>query len=175
MTPEEFDASFDAFERSVLRLEVHQTYAVSAEDSFAQAFRQGLPRPERSIRTSPWLRRVAATVMEGKAWTRIRLVRHPLTEYLRHELLAYVESAVVGEETRMVDLNRYPECSSLGPDFWLFDAGTPNEFAIVMHFDTAGAVRSYQRVYAVDWCVQQAEQALAKSISLAEYLARGSR
>ncbi len=57
MTPEEFNAAFDSFRSSAFRLECLQAYAVSAEDARLRAFREGLPRPERSVRTSPWLGR----------------------------------------------------------------------------------------------------------------------
>lgn len=175
MTPDEFDAAFNTFNHSALRLEVLQTYAVSAEDEFARAFRKGLPRPERSLRTSPWLRRIATTTMAGKTWTRIRLVRHPLSEYLRHELLAYVESAAVGEDIRIVDLDKHPDLNDLGPDFWLFDAGTSREFAIVMDYDDTGALLGSRLAPDVDWCIEHRDKALARSIYLAEYLARGDQ
>ena len=52
-------ACFDLFERSAFRLETLPVYAVAAEDERLRAFRLGLPRPERSVRTSPWLARIA--------------------------------------------------------------------------------------------------------------------
>jgi hypothetical protein len=176
MTPDEFSAAFDAFRHSALRLETLQQYSVSAEDETVRAFREGLPRPERSLRTSPWLQRIATTTMAGKTWTRIRLVRHPLTEYVRLELLAYIESAAVGEQIRIVDLDQHPELASLGPDFWLFDADEPDEFAICIHYhDADGSVRGYERINHISWCKDQRDAALRGSISLAEYLVRGDR
>lgn len=171
MTPDEFNAAFDSFQVSAFRLECLQTYAVSAEDAGLRAFREGLPRPERSVRTSSWLQRIAATTIAGKAWTRIRLVRHPLTEYTRYELISFIESQAVGEQIRVVDLNTHPELNDLGPDFWLFDAGEPNEFAIIMRYE-AGSVLGYERTTDVRWCHKQHDAALAGSISLAEYLAQ---
>lgn len=117
MTPDEFNAAFDEFRVSAFRLECLQTYAVSEEDARLRAFRKGLPRPERSIRTSPWLQRIAATTIGAKRWTRVRLVRHPLTEYTRYELIGFVESVAVGDEIRIVDLNAHPDLEDLGPDF----------------------------------------------------------
>lgn len=108
MTPDEFNAAFDTFRVSAFRLETLQQYAISAEDTALRAFREGLPRPERSVRTSPWMRRIATTTIAGKSWSRVRLVLHPLTEYVRYELISYVESVVVGEEIRLVDLNATP-------------------------------------------------------------------
>lgn len=169
MTPDDFNAAFDEFRVSAFRLECLQTYAVSAEDARLRAFREGLPRPERSVRTSPWLQRIAATTIGGKSWARARLVRHPLTEYTRYELIGLVESQAVGEQIRIVDLNSHPELSDLGPDFWLFDADEPDEFAIVMRYE-AGSVLGYERTTDVDWCRDQRDAARARSVSLAEYL-----
>lgn len=172
MTPDEFNAAFDAFQISAFRLETLQQYAISAEDAALRAFREGLPRPERSVRTSPWMRRIAATTIAGKSWSRARLVLHPPTEYVRYELISYVESVAVGEEIWLVDVNAHPELSDLGPDFWLFDAGAPDEFAIVMHYGTDGSAPGYERTTDVGWCRDQRDAALSRSMSLAEYLAQ---
>lgn len=172
MTPDEFNAAFDTFRVSAFRLETLQSYAVDAEDAWLQAFRQGLPRPERSVRTSPWLQRIAATTMADKSWSRVRLVRHPLTEYVQYELLSYIESAAVGEEIRIVDLDANPELAGmLGPDFWLFDVGQPDGFAVVMHYDADGAVQGYERIDNPAAEMEQQRLALDQSVSLAEYLA----
>ena len=93
MNFDEFDAWFDRFERSTFRLETLQRYAVSEEDERLRAFREGAPRPERSVRTSPWLRRIAVTTVAGKRWQRVHIVEHPLSEYLCYEIEGYVESA----------------------------------------------------------------------------------
>jgi hypothetical protein len=172
VTPDEFNAAFDEFRVSAFRLECLQTYAVSAEDARLRAFREGLPRPERSVRTNPWLARIAATTIAGKAWSRVRLVRHPLTEYSRYELIGFTESQAVGDQTRIADLGAHPELGSLGPDFWLFDADEPDAFAIIMRYDAAGSVLGYERTTDVGWCRDQRDAAVAASISLAEYLVR---
>lgn len=171
MTPEEFNAAFDGFHASAFRLECLQTYAVSAEDERLRAFREGLPRPERSVRTDPWLRRIAASTIAGKSWTRIRLMRHPLTEYMQYGLISLVESQAVGEQVRIADLNAHPELEQLGPDFWLFDAGETDEFAVVIHYDENGALLGLERSDDVGWCKEQRDTAMAYSVSLAEYVA----
>lgn len=175
MTPDEFDAAFDSFRVTAFRLETLQTYAVSTEDEGLRAFREGLPRPERSVRTSPWMQRLAATTIAGKRWSRVRLVRHPLSEYTRYELISYGESLAVGEEIRIVDLNTHPELGELGPDFWYFDAGQPGAFAVRMRYGDDGSILGYERTTDTGWCDEQQERAWAKSVSLAEYLAQGGR
>jgi hypothetical protein len=171
VTPDEFDAAFDSFRVSAFRLETLQTYAVDAEDEGLRAFRAGLPRAVRSVRTSSWMQRLAVTSMAGKTWSRIRLVRHPLSEYTAYELISYTETSAVGEEIRIVDLNAHPELDSLGPDFWYFDAGEPGAFAVIMRYSADGSVLGYEHTTDVSWCGAQRELAMSLSVSLAEYLA----
>ena len=171
MTPDEFDAAFDNFQVSAFRMECRQTYAVDEEDAALRAFRERLPRPERSVRTDPWLRRIATTTVAGRSWSRLRLIKHPLSEYVRWEMIAYAESAVAGEEIRLLNLDQYPELSDLGPDFWYFGADNPDEFAIVMHYPPDGSLPTYERITDVRWCRDQRDAALSRSVSLAEYLA----
>jgi hypothetical protein len=141
-----FDALFDTFTHSTFRLEALQAYAVSAEDARLRAFRDGTARPERSVRTDPWLRRIAVSTAGGKSWSRVHLVRHPLSEYLHYELVSYVESQAVGEQIGIVDLAAHPLLT--GPDFWLFDWDTAHAQAVVMHYSPDGRVQ--EREYVTD-------------------------
>lgn len=171
MTPEEFDDAFDQFRVSAFRLETLQCYSVSAEDARMRAFREGTPRPERSVRTSPWLRRIALTTAAGKLWSRVHIIEEPLSEYLRYELIGYVESMAVGEEIRLA----YPLDDRDPVDFWLFDAGTPEGFAVLMRYNDDGAVLGYERVdKPAELVTLEAVRDLvwSQSWSLAEQLAR---
>ncbi|OLT18169.1 hypothetical protein BJF78_12025 [Pseudonocardia sp. CNS-139] len=137
VTPEEFDGYFDTFRQTVSRLEVLPAYDVGgAEGDRIAAFLTGRARPERSVRTSPWLARIArTTVVDGKVWTRVRVVDDPLTDYERYEFSGYVESQAAGERILVV---RRDEVGDVGPDFWLFDADTPQARALLMDYDEAG-------------------------------------
>ena len=130
-------ACFDLFERSAFRLETLRAYAVDAEDERLRAFRLGLPRPERSVRTSPWLARIAQTTAAGKSWRRVRVVGWPLTEYERYQMIGYRESAAAGDVIRIADRSAHPELAVLDRDFWLFDAEGPRPFAALMAYDEA--------------------------------------
>jgi hypothetical protein len=174
MTFEEFDACFDRFERSTFRLETLQRYAVPQEDEGFRAFREGTPRPERSVRTNPWLRRVAVTTVGGKQWQRVHIVAHPLTEYLRYEIVSYVESAAAGEEVRIAERAAHPDLATLGPDFWLFDAEVDHAFAILMHYDRDGHVLDFEHTDdpgTLQRCRAQRDLALQHSVGLNTYLA----
>lgn len=174
MTPEQFDACFDRFRESAWRLEARQQYADPGADERVRAWREGQPRPERSVRTSPWLRRVAVTVAAGKRWGRVHVVRHPLSDYLRYEMVGYVESAAAGEEIRIADQAAHPGLASVGPDFWLFDAGTPDAFAVLMHYDADDRLARYEFTTSPDVlseCCSVQALTVSHSVSLNEYLA----
>jgi hypothetical protein len=143
VTEEEFAALFDTFQHTAFRLETLQTYDVSAELEAVRAFREGRPRPERSVRTSAWLRRVAVTTAQGKQWSRVRVVAYPLTEYTRYELVGYVESQAAGEHIQLAD---FDQVGDLGPDFWLFDGGTPTARAVLLQYTADGRIRGFSRV-----------------------------
>lgn len=171
----DFDAYFNRFNGQVVRIETRQHYAVTEEDARIAAFRRGLPRPERSVRTSPWLRRIAFTTALGKQWQRIRIVEHPLSEYLRYQLPGYSESLAAGEEILIADRAAAPELAGLRDDFWLFDAGTPNAFALLMEYDGDGRFTGYEHTTdpeVITRCVRQRDTAAAYTVPLNTYLAQ---
>ena len=167
-------ACFDLFERSAFRLETLRAYAVGAEDERLRAFRLGLPRPERSVRTSPWLARIAQTTAAGKSWRRVRVVGWPLTEYERYQMIGYQESAAAGDVIRIADRSAHPELAALNRDFWLFDVEVPRPFAALMTYDEAGEYLGSEITSApevIEAC--KAAQRLAEryAVSLKSYLA----
>ena len=97
MTEDEFDACFDRFRSSAVRLETLQAYSDQSERADFAAWRYGWPRPERSVRTCPWLARMAVRSIAGCTFARVRLVEYPLTEYVRYELESYGHSAACGD------------------------------------------------------------------------------
>jgi hypothetical protein len=172
----DLNACFDMFERSAFRLETLRAYAVGgAEEERLRAFRLGLPRPERSVRTSPWLARIAQTTAAGKSWHRVRVVGHPLTEYERYQMIGYQESAAAGDVIRIADRAAHPELAALARDFWLFDAEGPQPFAALMAYDEAGGYLGSEIAAApevIERC--KADQRLAGryAVPLDRYLAR---
>lgn len=137
LTPAEFDALFDGFAATVARLEALPAYAVGgAEAERLRAFREGLPRPLRSVRSDPWLARIAvSTVTSSKSWTRVRVVDEPMTAYQRYQLQSYRESQAVGEQVRIVPRSL---AGDVGVDFWLFDEDGDRPLAVLMHYHPDG-------------------------------------
>jgi hypothetical protein len=165
---------FDLFERSAFRLETLRTYAVGAEDERLRAFRLGLPRPERSVRTSPWLARIAQTTAAGKYWQRVRVVGWPLTEYEQYQMIGYRESAAAGDMIRIADRSAHPELAALNRDFWLFDANGPRPFAALMTYDEVGKYLGSEITAAtevIDSCKADQQLAGRYAVPLENYLA----
>jgi hypothetical protein len=128
-------ACFDLFQASAFRLETLRTYSAPAEAESLRAFRLGLPLPERSVRTSPWLARIRQTTAAGKSWSRIRVAGNPLTEYERYQMRCYPDSARAGE---IISIASAHPGLDIDGDFWLFDEDK-EPFAAVMAYDENGA------------------------------------
>lgn len=145
MNFEEFDRVFDRFTASAFRLEARQRYAIDETDEDYLAWQAGRPRPERSVRTSPWLARVAtSTVSQSKRWSRVHVVDHPLSQYVRYELVAYQENAAAGEQIRIADRAAHPDLATLDVDYWLFDDATDHPHAVIIDYDIEGNVTGFQ-------------------------------
>jgi hypothetical protein len=174
MNPEEFDAVFEAFRTTAFRLETLSRYSDEVEDAELALFLAGEPLPERSTRTDPWLARVAQTTTAGKRWQRVHVVSHPLTDYLRFELVGYEANVAAGEDVRIADRDAHPALARLRQDFWLFDAETPEAFAMLMRYNASGQLLDFERTHEVpiiEQCRRERDQAVALSVPLHDYTA----
>jgi hypothetical protein len=170
--------AFRDFQVSAQRLETLPAYSVSGEAERIAAWREGRPRPERSVRTNDYLREVAENVLAGKQRRRIRIVDHPLSEYIRYQLTGYVESAAAGEEI-LVAVRRggqraaERDLSGMDQDFWLFDAGTLEQRAILLDYDEAGRFAGTREASpgAVAECLRWVDLAADYTVPLNAYLA----
>jgi hypothetical protein len=134
------DECFRQFRSSAFRLETLPAYAISGEAERIEAWRDGRARPERSVRTSEYLREVAANVLAGRERMRVRIVDHPLSEYCLYQMAGYIESAAAGEQIRIVVRNggseqARPDLDGVAGDFWFFDMGTEYERAVLLEYD----------------------------------------
>lgn len=175
MTPAEFDALFDVAHSTIFRLEQLPAYAVGgAEEERIRAFREGTPRPERSVRTSLWMARIATSTVAGKSWSRTRVVDQPLTEYQLYELESYRESQAVGETISVVLRSAIDEDG--GPDFWLFDGGTQHARAVMMHYTEDGRLDRRELVEDAGRLAEldaRRDTVSATAVPLNEFLASG--
>lgn len=136
MTGPTLDELFDSFAATAVRVEALPVYAVGgAEAERIAAWREHRPRPERSVRTNAYLRRIAVTTAQNKRWTRLRVLDTPLTWYEEYQLAGYIESQAAGEEILIVDRG----AGEPPADFWLFDAGLPDVRAAAMSYAGDGS------------------------------------
>lgn len=163
-----FEECFDQFRVSACRLETLGRYA-DDEERFALFCAGGL-LPERSVHTSPWLRRIAETTAAGKRWSRVYLAggQDDPESWTRFKLAAYVESATAGEEIWIAD--RAPVLGMLRTDFWLFDAGTDHPFAAIMEYGPGGRYLSARITTEVGEWITARDLAFRYSVPLTAYL-----
>jgi hypothetical protein len=111
---------FASFRSSAFRLETLPEYNVT-EDDEARAFRlfqDGQPMPD-PAREREWPKFVRAATDAGKIIQRVRIMRHPPSEYIRFELAwGYPANDAAGEDIRILD-HDVPDL--LTEDYWLFD------------------------------------------------------
>jgi len=170
VTPTDFGDCFDCFQHSAFRLETRQIYTIPAELERIRAFRAGVPLPERSARTSPWLARIQATTRAGKRWQRIRLVAEPMTDYTRYQLAGYQESAAAGEDIRICRHAAHRDLAAYTRDFWLFD----DLVAVFLHYDAEGRFARAELTRdppVITQCQAERDLALRHSMPLTRYLA----
>lgn len=183
MTGDILDECFRWYTTSAVRLETFQSYDVGgSEAERIRAWKRGLPLPERSVRTSNYLREVAAGVLAGRERRRVRIVDEPISEYVSFELVGYAESQAAGEEIRIaVRQGGTPQAAKdlagIATDAWFFDLGTEDEACVLMHYEADGSYTGASLATAVDH--RYMRRILAKAdkhaVSLAEYAAQVRR
>lgn len=111
---------FRDFRSSAFRLELHPIYTMPGEADELQRFRAGeKPPPDYHY---GWLDTMAAAQAAGKTVRRVRVVRQPLTDYIRYEFeWGFVYNVEAGEDIRVLDLTDRPGPDLPDHDFWLFD------------------------------------------------------
>jgi len=99
------------FQRSAFRLEMLPAYFIPQEAELLAAFRRG--ENVRVPYDHPWPALVHQATHAGKTMQRVRVVAHPLSDYLRFELSLYPRSVKAGEEIRVANLDDHPEPTDL--------------------------------------------------------------
>ena len=157
------------FQRSAFRLERLQVYFIPQEAELLAAFRRGesVKVPE----DHPWPALVRRATRSGKTMQRIRVVAHPLSDYLCFELSLYPTSVAAGEDIRVASLDDHPELVACQQDFWLFD----DEVAVVLDYNDRGGFLGSRAEQDLDRYRKLREMALACSMELSAYTTRTAR
>jgi hypothetical protein len=131
---DDFGKLFDGFEREAFRLETLPTYTIPGEQETLRAFLAGEPQPD-AHKNAPRVETVRGNARAGKRMYRVRVLRRPLTDYLRYELAwGYHRNQAAGEDIFVLDVTEQPHPLAGLPDFWLFDGQT----AVTMAYSETG-------------------------------------
>jgi hypothetical protein len=139
LTPDDLGQLFASFRHSAFRLETLPAYAVDEETESFRAWKERQPAPPWQL-DRDWCRLVAEATAAGKRMHRVRVVRRPLSEYVRFELdWGYPQNIEAGEDIRILELGSADELPSVpdpdrGYDFWCFDETT----VVRLEYDGAG-------------------------------------
>ncbi|TDD83276.1 hypothetical protein E1202_25800 [Saccharopolyspora karakumensis] len=119
---------------SAWRFEAQPTYTMPGEQDELELWRAGKPMPEGF--NSAWHERVSGYVERGVSMGRVRVVRRPLTEYLRHQFEWAIPGNIkAGEDIRVLDLTEL-DLDLPSQDFWLFD----DEIVVDLNFNPDGTM-----------------------------------
>jgi len=132
----ELDQFFaEHFQRTAFRLEVRDSYGVTAERGEVDRYLAGEPGPDPD-RHSPWLDELRADAAAGKRWQWVHVVRGPLSPYLRMAFeWGYAANVRAGADVRILDLAEHPRPDGLvDEDFWLLD----DHAVLIMRYDNRG-------------------------------------
>jgi hypothetical protein len=173
VTEDEVYRIIKGLQHGAFRLETLPHYSIPEDAERLRLFRETGRPPKRTTETSPWLRLIADSTAAGRQWRRVHVVSRPLTEYLRFELLAYLENAAAGEDIWIADRDAHPPLTGLTEDFWLFDVDTDQGVAVFLRYDEDGRFLGAERADhpdAIARCRAQRDLALALAVPLEEYL-----
>lgn len=108
------------FESSAFRLETLPEYRMPQEAGELERYLAGEPMP--ATHNAEWHAKIRRWAANGRTVQRVRVIRPPLTDYVRLEFdWAYPGNLQAGEDTRILDGDRADELGLPDWDFWFFD------------------------------------------------------
>lgn len=122
LTPDQFIARFDTYERSALRLESRNHTAVPAERAELQAFLSGELSEVRNWEHDDWTRMVTRQVSAGRPMRRVRVMDDPLTVYNRFMIYCGHRGVSLGEDVRYLVRADANALDLPDHDFWVLDS-----------------------------------------------------
>lgn len=133
ISPEDFGALFDSYNREAFRLEGLDDYTGSSSAENLRAYFAREAKPEDY--NAGWLAQVVRNTAAGKRMYRVHVVSRPLSDYLRYELdWGYRTNVTAGEEFFILDTTEKPNPLEGVPDFWMFDESS----VVSMEYDQGG-------------------------------------
>ena len=135
--PDQFGNLFKTMQTSAFRLEMLDFYTIPGEEEEFRQWKSGQKVPPEGS-NQKWIDTVSASVKRGVDFQRVRLVREPVSEYLKFEVAwGYRLNIPAGEKTSCIFYKDKPAFTSQIPilkDFWLFD----EERCYLLEYDFVG-------------------------------------
>jgi hypothetical protein len=128
-------AFLDRAQADLFRIEVLDAYDVASDGGDFHRYLAGEPGPD-PARKGAWLDRLKADAERGLRNRRVRVLRSPLTPYLRYECeWGYAYNVTAGEDIRILDLAETDGPAGLiEEEFWVMDGRD----VVRMHYDDHG-------------------------------------
>lgn len=158
-----------SFKRTSFRLQMLQKYDIRSERAAFEKFKADgiLDVPS----DDPRRERQRQLLSGGRVLQRVQVVTPPISDYLRFSFAYFRHFAEAGEDIRILDISRVPECGLPEHDFLILD----DEVVIKLRHTAAdGRVIGRDALLDVDIAPFRAyrDRALAEAIPFAEYEAR---
>jgi len=167
MTPDDFGALFERFERSAFRVEARDRYDVPDEREDLAAFLNEQEVSPRTPGNDSWLALVAHATASGRRVERVRIVGRPLTEYTRFEFAVYPENIAAGEKIRVMERSSLQgiDRTWAEEDFWIFD----DETVALLRYDEEGRFLGAETAGDVDAYLSAKQRALTISEDFSDF------
>ncbi|MEE2039072.1 hypothetical protein Q8791_17810 [Nocardiopsis sp. CT-R113] len=169
-TEAELEGFFDThLTESAFRLETLDHYDVASDGGDFQRFVAGEPEPDWE-RKNPWLETLRAAKEAGVREYRVRVLRTPLSDYLRYSCeWGYALNGEAGEEIHVLDLaERKLPAEVVDHDFWLLD----DKYPLRMHYSPKGEFIGGELVDSLELYQKARDAALASAEPFAPWWAR---
>lgn len=163
---QQFSELFSKMERFAFRLEMLEFFTIPDEASFFARYRRGEKQPPEGF-NNDWVKTIRAAVERGVDFSRVRLVREPIHEYLKFEIAwGYRVNVPAGEKTFVISFDLLPFKTEVPilKDFWLFDESV----CFLMEYDFIGRFLGVSKVKSkfIDPYVKLRKELLQRSLPI---------
>jgi hypothetical protein len=169
--PAELGRLFATFASVAFRLEVLSAYNVPEEAESLRCWREGKPPPAWQ-KEREWLTMVRDATTAGKSMQRVRVVRQPLSDYVRMEFdWGYPDNIAAGEDIRVVEVKDAGGVPGMvDHDYWLFD----DRIAVRLEYTADGSFIRPVEVSDVGPYRRCRDAAMRAAVSFTQYRAHTS-
>jgi len=131
-----FEKEWNNAKNNIFRLESLPEYKVENDLKNFEKFKKGLPYI--ANKDKKWFKKLSSTKNRGLIIKRVRIVKLPLSDYLKYEIDFWQKSIKYGEQILFLKQNDYQKIITSikfePEDFWMFD----DKKLIIFHYNISG-------------------------------------